>query len=535
MPQIALAQLNFFVGDLAGNADKIIRAAARARSEGAELIAFSEMCVTGYPPEDLLLRGDFLDAAARSVETIASACDGIAVVVGAPLRDGGRLYNAAHVLSGGRVAARYKKMRLPNYGVFDERRYFSPGREPLVFAAAGRRWGLTICEDLWDAAPSRLAKARGAQALLNLSASPFHLDKQAERDAVLRDRRRETGLPVFYANQVGGQDELVFDGGSCVLDAAGEAALLAPPFAEDLYFCALGDDGRIACDAGAAAPLERVELMRRALVVGTRDYFRKNGFADAIVGVSGGIDSAVALLVAADALGAEHVAAVAMPSRYTAPESGEDARALCRAAGVELREISIEPAFEAVLASLAPAFAGAPADTTEENIQARLRGVLLMALANKFGKMLISTSNKSETAVGYTTLYGDMAGGFAPLKDVAKTRVYELARRYNRDAERIPPRIIDRPPTAELRPDQRDEDSLPPYAELDQILAAFVEDNDSCDAIVARGFPCAREVAAMVLKNEHKRRQGPPGVRITPLAFGKDRRYPVASGFRADE
>jgi NAD+ synthase (glutamine-hydrolysing) len=533
--RIALAQLDFLVGDVEGNARKVIAAAGRARDDaGARLILFPELALTGYPPEDLLYRPSLLERVEKALHHITETVRGIDVLLGAPVAEGMVLYNAALYLRDGHVLAEYHKHVLPNYGVFDERRYFAPGTRPAVVELDGIRLGLTVCEDVWHPDPAKLAAEAGAELILNINASPFHCGKRDERLQALGDRIRDTGLPIVYVNLVGGQDELVFDGESMVLGADGEPRFRAPAFEEGVYTVDVPLDAHDR-DAELAAVLAPEAAIYKALVLGVRDYVAKNGFNGVVLGLSGGIDSALTLAIAVDALGAEAVEAVMMPSRYTADMSVSDARAQAETLGVKYRNIPIEPAFTAFLGMLEAEFRGLPRDTTEENIQARCRGIVLMAISNKTGRMLLTTGNKSEMAVGYATLYGDMAGGFAPLKDVAKTLVYRLARYRNGlpGGPVIPERVIERPPSAELAPNQVDQDSLPPYDILDGILERFVERDWSLPQIVADGYdePTVRRVMSMVLNNEYKRRQAPPGVRITQRAFGKDRRYPITSGY----
>ncbi len=535
---IALAQLDLHVGAIAANAERIIETARRARDEmGARLVVFPELSLTSYPPEDLLLREDFLDEVEVQMQRVMSAVSGIAMVIGYPRRKSGSLYNAAGVLCDGGMLVEYHKQALPNYSVFDEKRYFDPGLESAVFELDGHRIGLTICEDIWEPEPARQAARDGATLLLNLNASPFHKGKAPEREELLATRARENRLAIVYVNLVGGQDELVFDGGSFVVDRGGRLAQRLPFFDEALVNCAIDADGAPAL-AAISEPLTEQEAIYRALVLGTRDYARKNGFKGAVLGLSGGIDSALVAALAVDALGAENVEVVLMPSRYTADMSNEDAVLEARRLGIDYRTIPIESAFNAFLDLLADAFAGYQTDTTEENIQARCRGVILMAISNKTGRILLTTGNKSEMSVGYATLYGDMAGGFAPIKDVPKMLVYALARWRNRrdgDAEAvIPERVIERPPSAELRPEQQDSDSLPPYDVLDAILMHYIEDQWSASRIVNAGFEEAlvRRIIRLVDINEYKRRQAPPGVKITKRAFGRDRRFPITNGFR---
>ncbi|MCB1919134.1 MAG: NAD+ synthase [Candidatus Competibacteraceae bacterium] len=535
--RVVMAQLDFLVGDLAGNTDKIIIAAAEARDRlNADLIVFPELTLTGYPPEDLLLRPSFIRQVEPALQRLSNEIHGIAAVVGCPFSTPEGLRNAAVVLANGAIQARYFKQWLPNYSVFDEKRYFTPGEDPVVFAVAGMRVGVTICEDVWLPGPVAQAAGAGAQLLVNLNASPYHAGKGEQRLAALRQRVREGRIPIVYVNLVGGQDELVFDGGSLVVGADGVLTQRAPFFAEGLYPV----DFELSAARAKPAPAEVVgepgmeEGVYQALVLGVRDYVNKNGFPGAVLGLSGGIDSALTLAIAVDALGAERVEAVLMPSRYTAEMSNSDAEQEARTLGVKYHIMPIEPAFQSFLQILQPVLARLPPDTTEENIQARCRGVLLMAISNKTGKLVLTTGNKSETAVGYSTLYGDMAGGFAPIKDVLKTMVYRLAVWRNQQSPVIPQRVIDRPPSAELRPDQTDQDSLPPYDLLDTILHGYVEQDHSVDELVDAGFDQAivERVARLVILNEYKRRQAAPGVRITPRAFGRDRRYPITSGFR---
>ena len=536
--RVALAQLNTVVGDVAGNARRVLESATRARDElGAQLVVFPELTISGYPPEDLLFHGNMRRSVERALATLAEQISGITAVVGYPEYDGEALYNSAAVIRDGAVVANYRKQLLPNYGVFDEKRYFDAGTEPLVFEAGGVRCGLTICEDVWGPGPVRACGAAGAELLLVINGSPFDEDHMARREAVLRQRISETGLPLLYCNMVGGQDELIFDGGSMVLGADGALALRAPLFEECL---AVADfersDGAVVPVPGEIAPEPSlVERVYGALVLGTRDYVNKHRFPGIVLGLSGGIDSALTLAIAVDALGADRVRAVMMPSRYTASISLEDARDMARRIGVSYDVVSIEPIFTATLDALADLFEGRPEDVTEENIQSRCRGIILMAISNKLGLMLLTTGNKSEMAVGYATLYGDMAGGFAPIKDCSKSLVFELARYRNGLSEVIPERIITRPPSAELRADQKDTDSLPPYDVLDPILEAFIEEDASVDDIVERGYDRATvgRVLGMVKRNEYKRRQAPPGIRISRRAFGRDWRYPITSGFDA--
>ena len=533
--RIALAQINLLVGDVAGNVRKMTDHVARARDElKADLVVFPELAVIGYPPEDLLLRPDLIARAERGLADLAGAASGIDVLVGYPRRINAKLYNAASVLRDGAVLSAYHKHHLPNYGVFDEKRYFTSADESCVVTIGSAPIGLTICEDMWAAGPIERSVAAGAKLIININASPYDMNKARERIALAEGYARRLRVPFIYLNLVGGQDELVFDGESFVLDAGARMVWRAPAFTEGLFPV----DFEVAADVvpipGDLAPeLPNEESVYAALVLGVRDYVEKNRFAGVVIGLSGGIDSALTLCIAVDALGAERVEAVLMPSRYTADMSIEDARLEAEALGVRCRIIPIEPVFHAFLDALRDEFRGMQPDTTEENIQARVRGVLLMAISNKTGKMVLTTGNKSEMAVGYATLYGDMAGGFAAIKDVPKTLVYRLAAMRNRRKPVIPQRVFDRPPSAELAPDQKDTDSLPPYAVLDPILERYVERDQSIEDIVAAGFEEAvvRRVIAMVDRNEYKRRQAAPGVRITPRAFGRDRRYPITSGY----
>ncbi len=530
MTTVALAQINLLVGDIPGNARRVIACAERLRGK-ADIVVFPELTLTGYPPEDLLLRPACDERVAAALRQIARAAVGVTLVLGYPILRNGLRFNAAGVLRDGVVEAEYRKMELPNYSVFDERRYFEPGVHALVFEQGGVHFGVTICEDMWFDPPVQRAATAGAQVLLNLNASPYHQGKALERETLVADRAARFGVSVLYVNLVGGQDELVFDGGSFVVGRSGRVLHRAPFFDE---YASL-----IEVDNGEPRPAETMPLLSeeeevyRALVLGTRDYVHKNGFSSVVLGLSGGIDSALTLAIAVDALGAENVRVVSMPSRYTADISKLDAAAQAEAMGVALEVIPIEPAFNAFLEMLEDVFAGTEPDITEENIQARCRGIILMAISNKHGRMLLTTGNKSEMSVGYATLYGDMAGGFAPLKDVPKLLVYRLARWRNRERELIPQRVIDRPPSAELRPEQKDSDILPDYAVLDPILAMYVEQDRSIDEIVAAGYerPVVERIARLVDRNEYKRRQAPPGVKITRRAYGRDRRYPIVNGF----
>lgn len=529
--RLAAAQLNLWVGDLDGNATKIVAAAIKARDElGAQLLLTPELSLLGYPPDDLLLRAALPSAIEAGLERIRAASRGIHIVVGHPEFAADGTYNAASVFRDGALIARARKQLLPNYGVFDEKRHFVPQAGPTTtFELAGQRLALCICEDVWGPNPAATAKAAGAGLLLNINASPYNVGKPAERLAVLRARAAESGLPIVYVNCVGGQDELVFDGGSTAIAGDGAVTFRAPQFQEGVYPIDL--DGCVPSGAIHDAPKDAAAEIYAALVQATRDYVDRNGFPGALVGLSGGIDSALVAALAADALGPERVWAVSLPSRYTMAMSNDDARQQAQALGIRYSALPIEPAFTAFTDTLAGEFAGRAVDLAEENIQSRSRGVLLMALSNKFGHMVLTTGNKSEMAVGYATLYGDMCGGFAPIKDVYKTVVYDLARYRNTLGEVIPPRVIERPPSAELRADQKDSDSLPPYEVLDPILEAYVERGLSIPQIAALGFDAevVKRVAGLVRRSEYKRRQAPPGPKVTPRAFGRERRYPITA------
>ena len=535
--QIALAQINPVVGDLSGNAKLISDAAEVAYSAGAKLLITPELALTGYPPEDLLLRPAFIEAAADTLDQLRSALaayPGLAVVVGHPLKTAQGLHNAASVLRDGQCIASYAKHELPNNEVFDEVRYFTPGNAPCVFDIEGCAIGVIICEDAWHAGPASQAKAAGAQVLISLNASPYHLHKENLRLEVLRKVIGTTSLPLIYVNAVGGQDELVFDGGSFALDTNGLVATAMPQFETGIGLVTIDKNGEP--ELGLIAPSQSMESQAySALVLGVRDYVHKNGFPGVIIGLSGGVDSALVLAIAVDALGAEQVRAVMMQSPYTAEISWVDARTLASNLGVQYDEIPIGSAVAALEGALASQFAGLALDTTEENIQARVRGTLLMALSNKTGRLVLTTGNKSEMAVGYCTLYGDMAGGFAVIKDIPKTLVYQLCGYRNSMAPVIPDRILTRAPSAELRPDQTDQDSLPPYDLLDAIVEGYMEQNQSIASLIERGFDEAsvRKITRLIKLNEYKRRQAPPGVRITTRAFGRDWRYPITSRFLA--
>ena len=551
--KLCIAQLNFVVGDTAGNAQKIIAAARTAYAQGARLLLTPELSICGYAAEDLFLRPAFIAACDDAVKTVArelAGLKGLHVVVGHPT--GGdirsksvavqRRFNAASVLSEGRVLETYAKRELPNYQVFDERRYFTPGQGTCVFQVDGVNVGLLICEDAWFEEPALLAKESGAELLAVINASPFHVGKGGERVARMAERARAVNLPLVYAHLVGGQDEVVFDGASFALDAAGTLVGRAPGFQEDLFAVRVAqEEGGLKLTASITNERSPEADLWDALVMGVRDYITKNGFPGVLLGLSGGIDSALVLAVAVDALGRDKVRALMMPSPYTADISWIDARDMAARLGVRYDEISIVPEFEAFRASLAHEFKGLPEDTTEENIQARIRGVFLMALSNKFGSIVLTTGNKSEMATGYCTLYGDMAGGFAVIKDLLKTTVFRLARwrnihdPYGAGISPIPDRIISRPPSAELRPDQVDQDSLPPYEVLDAILERYMENDQGIEEIIAAGFDRAvvERVARLIRVNEYKRRQAPVGIRVTHRSFGKDWRYPITGKFLA--
>jgi len=529
---LALAQINCTVGDLAGNASRILEAVDRARAGGADLVLTPELSLCGYPPEDLLLRDGFLRDCRSALDRLAARVSGITVVVGFPeLVSDGLRYNAAAVIQDGRVVSVARKHDLPNYEVFDEKRYFASWNEPCVLDLKGTRFGITICEDVWWPAAPAMAKAAGAQVILSVNASPFHKRKQATRHAVFRDWIRDTHLPMVYVNMVGGQDELVFDGASCVLDAQGRVVQQAPFFSEALEFTVF-QDGHPRPGPIAPQPAPEAEVYE-ALVMGTRDYLGKNGFPGALLGLSGGVDSALTLAIACDALGAERVRAVMMPSQYTAKMSLDDSAEIVRRLGVRYDIIPIRPVYDAFMAQLTPAFDGRPADLTEENLQSRIRGTMLRALSNKSGSIVLTTGNKSEMAVGYSTIYGDMAGGYAVIKDISKTLVWRLCRYRNSLGEVIPENIIVRPPSAELRDNQTDQDSLPEYEVLDAIMESYMELNRTPAQIIEAGHAEAdvRRVVGLIKKSEYKRRQAPPGVRVTMRGFGRDWRYPITSKY----
>jgi NAD+ synthase (glutamine-hydrolysing) len=535
MISIALVQDDFLVGDIRGNLERSKQHIAAARSAGADLVLFPELALTGYPPEDLLLRPGFLRSARHAVEELVRFVSGIDVVIGHPWEQDGCRYNAVSWMRDGQLVGRYFKQLLPNYSVFDEQRYFTSGSQPLVVELKGCRIGVVICEDAWGEKPVKQVKDAGAQLLLIPNASPYRDDKLPARLDMLAERFKQVGLPVVYCNLVGGQDELVFDGRSMLMDGRGDCSPPGP-LCETALLLAQYEPGSGRLDRvnWPAAPEDSLEEIYRVIVRGLKDYVQKNGFTDVVFGLSGGIDSALTLAIAVDALGAERVHTVMMPSRHTSNLSLDLAHEQAKRMNVDYRCIAIESAFGALQTLLGPSFAGLELNVTEENLQARIRGNIVMALSNKFGWMPLATSNKSELAVGYCTIYGDMCGGFGPLLDCFKTRVYQLARHRNRMSAVIPEDVITRAPSAELAPGQSDQDSLPPYDVLDQVLKRYVELDWSISAIVDDGFDetMVRRVAGLVLQSEYKRRQAPPGVRITHRAFGRDRRYPITSGWR---
>jgi NAD+ synthase (glutamine-hydrolysing) len=559
--RVGLAQINTTVGDLDGNAAKVLEYVDRARELGVDIVSFPELTVTGYPPEDLLLRPSFVKDSREALETVVKGCRGISAVVGFVDSDGDDIYNAAAVIHDGRLADVYRKQRLPNYGVFDEMRYFRPGEGFPVYTVAGVDVGVNVCEDIWyPGDPTCTQALAGAQVVVNINGSPFHAGKRAIRQEMLATRARDYDVFVCYTNQVGGQDELVFDGGSMVLSPDGGLVAQAAMFEEELLVCDLdlparrrGRGARVAAvrrvalsdgpfvsekpalERRLAPPLEGEAEVYAALVTGTRDYVRKTGFQKVVIALSGGIDSSLVAAVAVDAIGRENVVGVSMPSRYSSEGSIKDSRELVERLGMELMIIPIEPGHAAYLEMLDRAFAGTEPGVAEENIQSRIRGNVVMALSNKFGWLVLTTGNKSEFATGYATLYGDMAGGFAVIKDVPKTLVYRLARHRNtwEDGPVISERVIEKPPSAELKPGQLDQDTLPSYEELDPVLEAYVEDDKNAEEIVGMGFDreLVVRVIRMVNRNEYKRRQAPPGVKITPRAFGRDRRLPIANWY----
>jgi NAD+ synthase (glutamine-hydrolysing) len=537
--KIVMAQINTLVGDIKGNTQRILDICVDQSALGVDMVVFPELTLTGYPPEDLLLRQHTTDLTAAALERLCRDLPAeLAVVVGYPRRQGDRLFNSAGVLYDGTILAEYDKQCLPNYQVFDEKRYFEAGADTCVVTIKGLPIGLTICEDIWHPHPAANAAAAGAQVLINLNASPFHRGKQSQRTAQVSALARTHELPILYVNQVGGQDELVFDGGSFAVDARGDIQNRAIEFAEVMVRVEIETSPALSVAAGAlATPLDELEAVWHALVLGMRDYVEKNGFPGVVLGLSGGIDSAVTLAVAVDALGPERVEAVMMPFRYTASMSIEDAAEQANNLGVSFSNLSIEPLYDAFMTTLAPEFQGLGPNITEENLQARCRGVLLMSISNKKNLLVLTTGNKSELAVGYSTLYGDMAGGFDALKDCPKMLVYALARYRNTLGQCIPERVITRPPSAELAPDQKDEDSLPPYEVLDQIIEHYVERDASREDMITAGFAPedVQRVVRLIDLNEYKRRQAPVGVRISPRAFGRDRRYPITWAWQSPQ
>lgn len=543
--RIALAQLNIPVGDVEGNTERVITTARRARDElNADLVLFPELTLTGYPPEDLLFHAGVRQQVTAGLAKLREAITGIAAVVGYPeyvddpVTRAKTIYNALTVVRDGRQLLNYRKRELPNYKVFDEKRYFKPGNDVGLMELKGIRIATLICEDIWEPAPARAAKQAGAQLLVVINGSPYSLNYQQRREAVLRERVADVGLPIVYLNLLGGQDELVFDGNSFVMNAQGDVVQRLPPYKEGLCPVDIDVINGVAVPRPAyIEPLLSDEAsVYGALVLGVRDYVEKHGFPGVVIGLSGGIDSALTLAIAVDALGSQRVHTVMMPSQYTSQLSLDEAAAQAKALGVRYDIIPIVDIVNSVQGALKEVFAGARPDATEENIQARSRGILLMAISNKQGKMVLTTGNKSEMSVGYATLYGDMAGGFAPIKDCSKMMVYRLSRYRNAKSPMIPQKVIDRPPSAELRPDQKDTDSLPEYEILDAILELFIESDLSVDEIVARGYDRAvvGRVLQMVKRNEYKRRQAPPGVRVSSRAFGRDWRYPITSGYKSN-
>ena len=524
--KLALAQLNLTVGDVAGNVAQIVRACELAKAQGASLVVTPELAISGYPPEDLLLRDDFLEACSRGLQQLCQQVTAVSLLVGHPQRQAGKLFNAASIITDGAVQASYYKQILPNDSVFDEKRYFSAGNAPLVFDHAGEKIGVLICADIWQAAPALAAKAEGASVLIALNASPFHAQKSATRLAILRERATSSGLPVVYVNAVGGQDELVFDGASLAISADGVLTDTLPAFVATTQLIHL--NARV---AQLATRLSDTQEIYEALKLGLRDYVLKNGFQNVLLGLSGGVDSALTLAIAVDALGVDRVRTLMMPSCFTASMSLEDAREMAGRFGVQYDEVPIDSIMANYQTALAGLFAGLPSDTTEENLQARIRGMLLMAISNKFGALVLTTGNKSEMATGYCTLYGDMAGGFSLLKDVSKTWVYRLCAYRNSLSALIPERVLSRAPSAELRANQKDSDNLPEYEVLDAIISAYVEQDLSVANIVALGYDTSTVVKVLKLidSNEYKRRQATVGVRITERAFGRDRRMPITN------
>jgi len=534
---LCMAQVNLLVGDIEGNTHRVLKEAEAALEQGHDVIVFPELTLTGYPPEDLLLRPSLDVRIQDALSQIQQKSLPIFIVLGLPLREAGQLFNSVVVIHKGERVATYHKQQLPNFQVFDEKRYFSPGSDMVTFDLNGVKTALSVCEDIWHPGVMTQAKGQGAQLMLNLNASPFHIDKPLHREDVLKDRALEGGMPIVYVNLVGGQDELVFDGGSMVVDQTGSLVARSQTYMEcaDGVSLAFDRNGVVTCKGNVTAERTRLDSIYQALVLGVRDYVNKNGFKGVLLGLSGGIDSGLTLPIAVDALGKERVEAVMMPFKYTSQMSLNDAEDEANRLGVRYSVLPIEPMYDAFMTTLQDEFEGTKVDTTEENLQSRCRGVMLMALSNKKGYLVLTTGNKSEMAVGYATLYGDMAGGYGVLKDVFKTLVFELSKYRNTIEEVIPPRVITRPPSAELAPDQVDEDSLPPYDVLDEILRLYIEEDASADAIIAKGFAeeDVRRVIRLVDINEYKRRQAPVGVRLTQRGFGRDRRYPITNGWKA--
>ncbi len=550
--QIAIAQKNFIVGDVDGNSQKILQLLDSACEDNIDILVFPELTISGYPPEDLLLKPEFYRKIEHAVNSIIKATTDskAALVIGYPVAEKGEYFNALSMISAGSILATHYKQALPNYSVFDEQRYFSAGNSPTLVSFQGKNIALQICEDIWQSAPMNELEKHAPDLLIVANASPFHLGHYQQRNKIIRSRCQQLNCPIVYANLIGGQDELVFDGASMVFDASGKKVAEWPQFEE--YFGTVNwqqkfevsdpkltprlksKQAKISDSENAESLQKSLPQLYQALVLGVKDYVHKNGFSSAVIGLSGGIDSALTLAVAVDALGAENVTAIMMPFKYTSTMSLEDAQQQAKTLGVQYEVISIAPIYQQFMQQLAPLFIDTKPDTTEENLQARCRGVLLMAYSNKFGSIVLTTGNKSEMAVGYATLYGDMAGGFAVLKDVFKNLVYALARYRNQQQVVIPERVITRPPSAELAPDQVDQDSLPPYDELDAILSAYIEQEKGVNEIVALGFNASTvsRVINLVDINEHKRRQAPPGVRVTSRAFGRDHRYPITSAYR---
>ncbi|MCA6219149.1 NAD+ synthase [Photorhabdus antumapuensis] len=529
---ITLAQLNWVIGDIEGNCERMLQTVQEQQQQNADLVIFSELALSGYSPEDLLFRADFHQRCCEQLTRLQAASCQTAILVGHPWEQDGEIYNALSLFWQGEILARYFKQRLPNYGVFDEKRYFKAGDQSCVVPFKGYNLGLLICEDLWFNEPVDTLKQAGADLILSINASPYNREKPYIRYELIKEHCQRTDLPMIYLNQIGGQDELIFDGCSKVFNASGEMTHRLAAFNEQIQQCRF-NELKIEPMVNPAPELPPLQQVYQALVLSVHDYVRKNGFQGVLLGLSGGIDSGLTLAIAVDALGKDHVQAVMMPFRYTSEMSIEDAKQQADMLGVEFNVVSIEPMFDAFMAQFEPLFAGTTKDTTEENLQARCRAVILMAMSNKRHRLVLTTSNKSESAVGYSTLYGDMAGGFNALKDVPKTLVFELAKYRNTVSPAIPQRVIDRPPSAELAPGQLDQDSLPPYDILDDILEGYVEQDKSVDELVAAGFDeqIVRKVVRLVDINEYKRRQAPVGPRITPRNFGKDRRYPITSGF----